>query len=291
MEVPVNVAFHEVARFIEAQKALHAPIMPNFGHDKVLSFMATNAASGRAASVGIRRLRGVAPGPVGNEVEVQLAGELPSAPQRGECITVSMCEPAAYIGFTFFGFQLKSHTLVDDSVAARLHRSVLGAGERVFSPRVFTIHHGPHTVDFFERIPFEDVSALATKTSHVLVAVGEQANISPRWIFHHEFRDGSLELFHGDSLQNKTHLNLTRNSREVRLVLDLRTWTGFAIDGTVEEMYPLENRVAASAVAAAFARGGLKPPSRIYRHRASSVWRIAPEAGALGSAGHSSQVA
>jgi hypothetical protein len=279
----VSIGFDEVARFIEAQKEHHAPILSNLGREKVLSFMVTSAASGRAASAGISALRGVAPGAWGAEVELRLAAGLPRAPERGECIAVSMCEPSAYVGFKFFGFQLKSHALLEPSFAPRLHQSDPGNGTRVFAPRVFTIHHGPQTANFFEKIPFEEVSALAAKTPYVLTAVGEQANISPRWIFHHELRDGRLELFHGDSLQNKTYMNIRRNSREVRLILDLRTWTGFALDGTVEELNPAENRSAASAVEWAFARGGLKSPSRIYRHRAARAWRIGPAFGALES--------
>jgi hypothetical protein len=232
----------------------------------------TTAANGLAA-VAVRRL-----GEIGHttdpaeELVVSLRGGLPRAPDRGECIAL-----AATVVRDFKGYQLKSHMLVDPAFASRLHGKG-PAGAIVRTPRVFTIHHGPQTANFFEKIPYADVAASASAAGYALVAVGEQANISPRWIVHHEVRDGALELFHGDACWSKTYLNVRRNPGEVRLVLDLDQGAGYALEGEQREFWPDEHPVVAGKVSAMFARAGIEQLARLSSLRVARIRKIAPEA-------------
>jgi hypothetical protein len=256
--------------FIEAQRLRHAPLLPQFGAEKVLSFMATSGSPGLPPRVAIRRLEALEREASGDAIVVRLAGALPRSPAKAECIAVSLLDAAA-----FHGYQLKSHSLVDPAFAPRLHGARDGAAH-VRAPQVFTIHHGPHAADYFERIPFGDVEGLARRTPHALVAVGTDANLSPRWVLHHELRDGALDLFQGDALVSKTYLNVRRNPREVRLVLDQETAEGFALEGTLVELRRDEHRLAASKIEAAFASAGLRPPTRLTRLRVERAWPIGP---------------
>jgi hypothetical protein len=263
--------------FLEAQRAQHAALLPQFGAEKVLSFMATSAAPGAPPAVAARRLVRVARDPAGAELVVRVAGGLPRPPARAECIAVAVADAAA-----FRGFQLKSHSLVDPAFAPRLHRAE-GGDAVVHAPQVFTIHHGPHAADYFERIPFAEVEELAARVPFALVAVGVQANLSPRWILHHEVRSGALELFQGDALMSKTYLNVRQNPREVRIVVDVATGEGLALEGELAEFRPQDHRVAAERVLASFAGAGLKPPTRLTRLRVERTWRVAAGLPALPS--------
>ncbi|HSM91839.1 MAG TPA: hypothetical protein VLT47_03070 [Anaeromyxobacteraceae bacterium] len=249
------------------QRRRQATILPQFGDDKVVGFMATSAAPGSVPAVGIRRISSVTPGPSGAEAIVALQGPLPRAPERGECITV-----AATAVSDFRGFQMKTHVLVDPAFASRLH----GAGPdgaRVHAAQVFTIQQGPKSADFFEKVPVDELTATVARAGYALVAVGEQANLSPRWILHHEVRDGALELYSGDAFWSKTWLNVRRNPREVRLVLDPDTGRGFAMEGASTEFTAQDHPAAAGKVQAMFERIGVRKIARMTRLR---VERIAP---------------
>lgn len=259
--------------FLEAQRAQHAALLPQFGAQKVLSFMATSASPGAPPAAAIRRLVRLERAANGLELVARLAGPLPRMPARSESIAVAIADAAA-----FRGFQLKSHSLVDTAFASRLH-GVVDGDAVVNAPRVFTIHPGPHSADFFEQIPFSEVEQLAATVLLALVAVGVEANLSPRWILHHEVRGGALELFQGDALWSKTYLNVRRNPREVRCVVDLTSGEGLAFEGELVEFQEHEHWTAAERIQASFASAGLKP-TRLTRLRVERTWRLSPD-GAL----------
>jgi hypothetical protein len=146
----------------------------------------------------------------------------------------------------------------------------------VLAPQVFTINQGPQSANFFEKIPHADVAATAAKAGHALVAVGEQANVTPRWIMHHEVRDGALELFQGDAFWSKTYLNVRRNPREARLVVDLETGVGFALEGRVVEFPREDQPVAAGKIAVMFEGAGIRKIARMTRLRVERTRRIRP---------------
>lgn len=269
----MNVLTSEIIGFLGGLRAHHQSILPQFGADKVMSFMATSASPGTPPAVSVHRARSVARDPDRGEPVVALDGALVREPARGELVAVSVTDAAA-----FRGFQLKTHSLVDPAFASRLHGTGSHGGALVRTPNVFTIHHGPHAANFFEDVPLDEVSATAAVAKLALVAVGESANLSPRWILHHEQRGGAVELFQGDALWSKTYLNVRRNPRENRVVIDLETGRGFVLEGEISEFTAADHPVAAAKVQASFKGAGLKPPTRLYRLRVDAARRLAPVA-------------
>ncbi len=257
---------------LATQRKSQSALLPQFGPDKIVSFMATSAAPGVPPAVAIRGIASVSTGASGPELEVALRGKLPRAPERGECIAV-----AATAIEDFRGFQMKTHALVDPAFSSRLHGEAAG-GARIHAAQVFTIQQGPKSADFFEKVPLEDLTASVARAGYAIVAVGEQANVSPRWILHHEVRDGALELFSGDAFWSKTWLNVRRNPREVRLVLDPETGTGFAMEGVSTEFAAEEHPVGAARIQEMFARIGVRKIARMTRLRVERLWPIALEA-------------
>ena len=254
------------------QRKNQAELLPQFGPDKIVSFMATSAAPGVPPSVAIRGIASISPGATGAELEVALRGSLPRAPDRGECIAV-----AATAVRDFRGFQMKTHALVDPAFSSRLHGEGDG-GARIHAAQVFTIQQGPKSADFFEKVPLDELTEAVARAGYALVAVGEQANLSPRWILHHELRDGALELYSGDAFWSKTWLNVRRNPRELRLVFDPETGSGFAMEGVSAEFGPEEHPVAAGKIQEMFARLGVKKVARMTRLRVERIRPIAVEA-------------
>lgn len=261
-----------VLALLAAQRKSQATLLPQFGSDKVVSFMATSAAPGATPAVAIRGIATISPGASGSELDVELRGALPRPPERGECVAIAATDVRE-----FRGFQMKTHALVDPSFSSRLHEAAAG-GARVHAAQVFTIQQGPKSADFFEKVPLRELTATVEQARYALVAVGEQANLSPRWILHHEVRDGALELFSGDAYWSKTWLNVRRNPREVRLVLDPDTGAGYALEGGSIEFTAEEHPAAAARIQDMFARLGVKKIARMTRLRAERIWPIGPEA-------------
>ena len=268
MSQPLDAALDLLA----AQRKAQTTLVPQFGPDKIASFMITAAAPGVAPTVGVRRLATVAPGATGAELEVTLQGGLPRPPDRGENVSVAVTAI-----HDFRGFQMKTHALVDPAFASRLHGTA-PEGARIHAAQIFTIQQGPKSADFFEKVPLDEVTAAVARAGYALVAVGEQANVSPRWILHHEVRDGALELYQGDAFWSKTWLNVRRNPREVRLVLEPDTGRGFAMEGTLAELAPGEHPVAAEKIQSMFERIGVRKIARMTRLRVERLWPVAPEA-------------
>ncbi|MGB8931624.1 MAG: hypothetical protein WCC48_10300 [Anaeromyxobacteraceae bacterium] len=262
----------EALALLAAQKTSQSAILPQFGADKILSFMATTFAPGALPAVAIRRIASIIPGSNGAQVELELQGALPRPPDRGECIAV-----AATAVRDFRGFQMKSHILVDPAFAARLHGAGT-AGALVHAAHTFTIQQGPKSADFFEKVPLDELTATVKQAGYALVAVGEQANISPRWILHHELRDGALELYSGDAFWSKTWLNVRRNPREIRLVLDPETGVGFAMEGGSSEVTVETHPIAAGKIQGMFARLGVKNLPRMARLRVERITPVGPGA-------------
>jgi hypothetical protein len=267
-EADVSSPLDSFTRFLEAQAPLHAPRFPQVRAEKVLSFMGTSSLAGTSPSVSLHRVTGVeAPGP--GELRVGLVGGLPVGPGPGACVTVHLARLEQYRGF-----QVKTATLGDGEDPSRL-LTVAGDRLTVLGRHVYTVHQTPYTIRFFQEIPVEEVREVASGLGFALVAVGPAANLSPRFVFHHEVRDGRVALFHGDGLALKTAMNLRTNPRETRVVLALDQPGGWQLHGAVEPVRQDDHPVAWEKVHAGFASGGWGRPSRVYRFVAEALEPIA----------------
>jgi hypothetical protein len=173
------------------------------------------------------------------------------------------------------GYQVKTRPLAADAAVADLVEPTQG-GVAVKGAQIFTVHHSPYTLRFFENVPFEEVEDLVAGLPCALAAIGESANLSPRFIFHHEVKDGKLMLFHGDGLALKTYMNVRVNRNETRLVLDLDDGSGWAMRGTVEEFAPHQHPEAHERICRGFRAGSWGKPSRVFRFVPESFEPIRP---------------
>ena len=258
-----------VLQFLEAQKGKQAAHFPMVKYDKILSFMATAGQPGQHATVSVLPLGALEPGPTASELRVMLRGALPRPLTRGECVAVHVTKVEQYQGY-----QVKTKPLAASGSEGELYEQ-RGADELwVKGQQIFTVHHSPYTMKFFEQIPFDEVKQTVGGVKVALVALGENANVSPRFIFHYESRLDRLVLYHGDGLALKTYMNLKANRQETRLVLDLDTFEGYAFRGTVEEFAPHQNPVAYDRVCGGFTAGNWGKPSRVFRFVADQWTRL-----------------
>ncbi len=232
--------------------------------------MGTTSAPGTFASCSIHPLRAIERGAAPRELRISLGGTLPRPPAPGECVTVHMTRVERYQGY-----QVKTRALVAGTFERDL-LEVAPGGIVVKGAQIYTVHHSPYTLQFFESVPFEEVDETLSGLGHALVAVGETANLSPRFVFHREVKDGKVTLFHGDGLALKTYMNVRQNRSETRLVLDLDDFTGFALRGTVEEFAPHQHPEAFEAICQGFQAGGWGKPSRVFKFTPASYDPIAP---------------
>jgi hypothetical protein len=175
----------------------------------------------------------------------------------------------------FQGFQVKSRALLPGTA----EKDLLETGPRGFvvkGAHIYTVHHSPYTLQFFENVPYEEVAETLAGLGHALVAVGETANLSPRFVFHREVKDGKVALFHGDGLALKTYMNVRQNRSETRLILDPDDYTGFALRGTVEEFAPHQHPEAFERICQGFQAGGWGKPSRVFKFTPAEYEAIAP---------------
>jgi hypothetical protein len=256
--------------FLDEQRSRQAPHFPGLAVEKVLAFMGTTSRSGTFASCSVHALRSIERGAGTRDLRITLAGPLPRAPQRGECVSVHMTRVERYQGY-----QVKTRVLAAGVAETDLLESGPG-GLVVKGAQIYTVHHSPYTLKFFESVPFEDLEETLAGLHHALVAVGETANLSPRFIFHHEVRDGKVALFHGDGLALKTYMNLRANQCETRLVLDLDDFSGFVLRGKVEEFAPHQHPEAFERICQGFQGGGWGRPSRVFRFVPEWFERLAP---------------
>jgi hypothetical protein len=256
--------------FLEEQKAKQSAHFPGFAVGQVLSFMATTSLPGSHATCSVHRLRRVEPGPGPRDLRVVLTGPLPRSPLFGECVSVHLTKVARYQGY-----QVKTRALAGDARETDLVEAAED-GLRVKGAHIFTVHHSPYTLKFFESVPYEEVLDTVAGVPCALLALGENANLSPRFVFHHEVKDGKAVLFHGDGLALKTYMNVRVNRSETRLVLDLDDYSGWSLRGTVEEFAPHQHPEAYERICNGFTAGGWGKPSRVFRSVTDSPERIRP---------------
>ena len=256
--------------FLEDQKPQHARHFPALKVATALGFMGTTSRAGTFATCSVHALRRIERGPSPGELRVSLAGALPRAPVRGECVAVHMTRVERYQGY-----QVKTRALAPGASEAELVEAGPD-GLLVKGAQIYTVHHSPYTLQFFERVPFEDVEETLAGLRHALVAIGETANLSPRFVFHHEVKDGKVLLFHGDGLALKTYMNVRLNRSETRLMLDLDDFSGWALRGTVEEFAPHQHPEAYERICQGFRAGSWGKPSRVFRFAPETFERIAP---------------
>jgi hypothetical protein len=259
-----------VVEYLERLKPRHAARFPPLRGGAVLTFMGTTSLAGTHASCSIHPLRGLERGSAPGHLRISLGGTLPRPPASGECLSVHMTRVERYQGF-----QVKTRALAQPGAEAALLEPARG-GFVVRGEHIYTVHHSPYTLQFFEQVPLDEVTETLAGLRFALVAVGETANLSPRFIFHHELKDGVLRFFHGDGLALKTYMNIRRNRSETRLVLDLDDFTGFALRGTVEEFAPEQHPEAYERICQGFREGGWGKPSRVFRFTAGAYEQIAP---------------
>ena len=256
-----------VLAFLGEQKVRQSALFPTVKHDKVLSFMATTSRPGSYGAVSVNRVHALEAGATPRELRATLAGPLASAPAIGECITVHLTRAEHYQGFQVKTRPLGGKVAAEDLVERTGDDLVLKGAS------LYTVHHSPYTLKFFESVPLADVIGIVGPVRFAMVCVGETANISPRFVYHQELREGRLTLYHGDGLALKTYMNLRSNPRETRLVLDLESYQGFALRGPVEEFAPHQHPEAYDRICRGFTAGGWGKPSRVFR---LTVEEIAP---------------
>ncbi len=274
---PVPTDPSAVLAFLEEQKQRQAAYFPTVKFDKVLSFLGTASVPGSHAAVGIAPLLRLEPGADASELLVHLAGPLPREPRPGECIAVHLTRFEQYQGY-----QVKTKPLggsQGELVEVRAPGDLV-----VHGTRIFTVHHSPYTMRFYEQIPYGEVLQTVGQAGHALVGVGENANISPRFVYHWESKPGKLALYHGDGLALKTYMNLKVNRQVTRIVLDLDTFEGWSLRGTVDEFEPHQHPEAYEKIRQGFAAGNWGQPSRVFRFVADEWTTIAPARGPVAPA-------
>jgi hypothetical protein len=168
-------------------------------------------------------------------------------------------------------------TVKHDKVLSFMATTGLAGGAVIVKgASVYTVHHSPYTLKFFEDVPVDELLEVVGAVRYAMVCVGEAANLSPRFIFHQELRDGRLALYHGDGLALKTYMNLRSNPRECRLVVDLETYRGYQLRGPVEEFAPHQHPEAYDRICRGFTAGGWGKPSRVFRLEAEEILPLEP---------------
>jgi len=262
----MSVTVDEVRAFIEDQRPKQQKFFGAPAPDKVLAHVASTSASGSFASVSAHRLLGLARGHSAAELVARLSGALPRRPGAGEVASVCLFNQ-------FVGYQLKTRL---GGTGATIEQA--DGTTTIHGGHVYTLHHSPFMMTAFERIPLEEVLGSVGSAPFALVGVGTQVNLSPRFNWHTEARDGKLVLFHGDGLPLKTYLNLKSNPSVVRILIDPTTFTGYVLEGVVEEFVAAQEPVAHRAICAGFAAGGWGRPARTFRYTATRLARLALQA-------------
>lgn len=266
MEIDVQA----VTTFLEEQKRKQVRHFSGVESEKVLTYMATTSLPGSYCAVTVNPVRRLESVNGSKELFVHLRGSLSRTPKAGECISVHLTNADQYQGY-----QVKSRTLGGKAGEAALFEAEKD-GIVVKGSHIFTVHHSPYTMKFFEQIPFEEVQQIVGKVPCALVGVGETANISPRFVYHWELRDGKLALYHGDGLALKTYMNLKSNRQETRIAVDLDDYTGWELEGAVEEFQPHQHPEAYEKICHGFAAGNWGRPSRTFRFTAVRARPIEP---------------
>jgi hypothetical protein len=254
-----------VVEFIEAQRPRQQGYFRTQVADKVLAYVASTADPGTVASVSTHRLRSLERGVGAGELQVEVGGALARLPGPGDLTSVCLFNQ-------FVGYQVKTRPDGGAAVVAD------GDVTRIRGSHVYTLHHSPFMMTAFERVPLDEVLGSVGGVAHALVGVGAQVNLSPRFNWHTEVRDGRLLLFHGDGLPLKTYLNLRTNPRAVRAVIDPTTFGGWILEGLIEEYQAEDEPAAYQATCRGFDAGGWGKPARVFRFTADAIRPLAPPA-------------
>ena len=254
----------DVVEFIQAQLPRQQRFFGATVMDKVLAHVASTSVAGSLPSVSTHRLASLDRGATPSELVARVEGALPRRPAAGEIVTVCLFNQ-------FVGYQVKTR-LASTSTAVE----TVGGTTMVRGSQVFTLHHSPFMMTAFERVPLDEVIGAVGRAPFALVGVGAQVNLSPRFNWHTEIRDGRLTLFHGDGLPLKTYLNLKTNPQVVRVLLDPETFGGWLLSGRVEEFLPEAEPAAYQAIVAGFQAGGWGRPARTFRFAAETIEPLQP---------------
>jgi len=266
----VGADIKSLMEFVETQKGRQASHFPTVKFEKLLTFMATTSQPGTHAAVAVLPVVRLEPGAGPSDMRVHLRGALPRPPARNECVSVHVDRLEQYQGY-----QIKTKALASPGIEDQLFR-LTGNDLVVEGRQIYTVHHSPYTMKFFEQIPYEEVQQVVGGVKFAFVAVGETANISPRFVFHSETKLDRPVLFHGDGLALKTYMNLKQNRQETRIVVDLDSFDGWALRGTVEEFAPHQHPEAYDRICQGFASGNWGRPSRVFRFVADQWTPLAP---------------
>lgn len=137
-------------------------------------------------------------------------------------------------------------------------------GVRVSCAHVFTVRAEPSAASFFEKIPLEELQAIASAVRFAWVAVGVDANVSPRFVYGWEATPGGVTLFHGDAFHNKTFYNVRRNPHARQIVADLRGQRGYALETRFDQADVERDRGTIERISSCFAAAGFRA-HRVYR--------------------------
>jgi hypothetical protein len=267
----VEIDVQAVLAFFEDQKRKQVRHFPTVESEKVLTYMATTSHAGTHCAVSLNPIRLLESVDGSREMHVHVRGGLPRPPHPGECITVHVTNAEHYQGY-----QIKTRTLTGRDPEPPVVEPEPD-GVVVKGSHIFTVHHSPYTMKFFEQIPFEEVLQIVGKVPCAMLGVGETANVSPRFVYQWELRDGKLALYHGDGLALKTYMNLKSNRNETRVAIDLDDYTGYSMEGAVEEFQPHQHPEAYEKICRGFAAGNWGRPSRTFRFVAERIRTIAPD--------------
>jgi hypothetical protein len=254
----------DVVDFIQAQLPRQQRYFGATEMDKVLAHVASTSVAGSLASVSSHRLLSLDRGTAPSELVARVAGALPRLPGAGEIVTVCLFNQLV-------GYQVKTRLAATPGAV-----EAGGGATTVRGNQVYTLHHSPFMMTAFERVPLEQVLGSVGGARFALVGVGAQVNLSPRFNWHTEIRDGRLTLFHGDGLPLKTYLNLKTNPQVVRVLLDPETFGGFLLAGRVEEFEAEAEPAAHQAIVAGFQAGGWGRPARTFRFTAETITPLVP---------------
>jgi hypothetical protein len=125
-------------------------------------------------------------------------------------------------------------------------------------------------------VPHDEVLTRVGGVKRALVAIGHEANVSPRYIYCYEIRNGQLMTFHGDSAPMKTYRNLAADCAAVQVVADFEERSGpvgYALLGRCVEVPAADHPDIWREVCRGFKEVGFGVPARLFRH---AVERIAP---------------
>jgi len=260
----------EILGFMAEQTEKHSRLFEAGSTPRLLTLVGTCRGPAVPLDVAVRRIAQLGIEVDRSALRIQLRGSLPRPLRKDECASVVIADYLRYRGY-----QIKTED--QGTTAGRDPVATLASGDVALDGRrVYTVHLGPNVLQLFERIPYEEILRDVGAVTLAVVGVGVQANISPRFVFHHEQRADAIVLFFGEGHANKSYLNLQHNARVCHLVLDQGTGAGWVLSGRQQEFAPADEPVAARAIETGFTSGGWGRPHRYFRFTAETWTEIEP---------------